>query len=99
MFPHIKDGGLYVCEDCGTSYWEQFDGGLKREGTFIEFTKNLIDEINAIHTQTTNSKKSLPVTYNTLNMGGLHFYDSIVIVEKSLRPFSPFSLKIGEPAL
>ena len=102
MFPHIKDGGLYMCEDCHTSYWdgrEYPDGGLKREGTFIEFAKNFIDEINAIHTQSPHSKKSLPVTYNTLNMGGLHFYDSIVIVEKSLRPFSPFSLKIGEPAL
>ena len=99
MFPHVKDGGLYMCEDCHTSYWEQLGGGLKREGTFIEFTKNLVDEINAIHTHATHSKKSLPVTYNTLNMGGLHFYDSIVVAEKSSRPFSPFALQIGEPAL
>ena len=21
MFPHIRDGGLYMCEDCHTSYW------------------------------------------------------------------------------
>ncbi len=26
MFPHIKDGGLYMCEDCGTSYWEKYGG-------------------------------------------------------------------------
>lgn len=27
MFPHIKDGGLYMCEDCHTSYHEIFGGG------------------------------------------------------------------------
>ena len=25
MFPHIKEGGLYMCEDCHTSYWENHD--------------------------------------------------------------------------
>ena len=82
MFPHIKDGGLYMCEDCHTSYWSG-GGGLKREGTFIEFTKNLIDEINAIHTQSPYSEQSMPTTYNTLNISGIHFYDSIVVVEKN----------------
>ncbi len=102
MFPHIKDGGLYMCEDCGTSYWdikEYPGGGLRREGTFIEFTKNLIDEINAIQTHSLYAKETLPVTYNTLNMGGLHFYESMVVAEKSSRPFSPFALRIGEPSL
>lgn len=27
MFPHIRDGGVYMCEDCHTSYWEEFSGG------------------------------------------------------------------------
>lgn len=29
MFPHIKDGGLYMCEDCHTSYWEKCGGGVR----------------------------------------------------------------------
>ena len=29
MFPHIKDGGLYMCEDCHTSYWNNYGGGGK----------------------------------------------------------------------
>ena len=93
MFPHIKDGGLYACEDCHTSYWDEWGGGLKREGTFIEFTKNLLDELNAFHTN-----GELPPTYNTLNMGGIHFYDSVVIVEKKKIPFKPFDLRIGKDA-
>ena len=86
MFPHIKDGGLYMCEDCHTSYWENFGGGLKREGTFIEFTKNLIDEIQA--------SAGAPVTYNSLNIGGLHFYDGIVVAEKKNRSLAPIDLAI-----
>ena len=28
MFPHIKDGGVYMCEDCHTSYWSEIYGGV-----------------------------------------------------------------------
>lgn len=95
MFPHIKDGGLYMCEDCHTSYWKNVEewqgGGLKVSGTFIEFTKNLIDEINA-----PLSHNAVRPTYYTSNIGGIHFYDSIVVVEKNKRTTLPFSLDIGE---
>jgi len=91
MFPHIRDGGLYMCEDCGTSYWKEYGGGLKNPASFIEFVKNFVDEINASYTQ-----GEVPSTYNTLNMGGVHFYGGIVIAEKSRLPFKPFSLLLGE---
>ena len=91
MFSHIKDGGLYVCEDCHTSYWQLFGGALKREGTFIEFVKSLVDELNAFHTD-----EDFPPTYNSLNMGGIHFYTSMVVVEKTKIPFRPFDLRIGK---
>ena len=94
MFPHIKDGGLYMCEDCHTSYFDKdkwLGGGLRREGTFIEFMKNIIDEINAFWTG-----DALPITYNTRNLRGLHFYDSIVVAEKKKIPFDPISFALGE---
>ena len=91
MFPHIKDGGLYMCEDCHASYQEKYGGGLKNPASFIEFAKNLIDELNAFWTGT-----ALKPNYNTKNMGGIHFYDSVVIVEKKRIPFQPFSLRIGK---
>lgn len=91
MFPHIKDGGLYMCEDCHTSYWGDYAGGLNKRGTFIEFSKMLIDELNAFQT-----REALQPTYRTLNMGGIHFYDSVVVVEKNMIAFPPFHLAIGE---
>lgn len=46
LFPLLKDGGIYVVEDSCTSYWAQFGGGLKKEGTCMEYFKGLIDEVN-----------------------------------------------------
>ena len=64
-------------------------GGGRDVITFIEFSKNLIDTINAFFTGNSD--------YLSRNMGGIHFYSSIVVVEKSFLPFKPFGLKIGEP--
>ena len=94
MFPHLRDGGLYMCEDCLTSYVDNErwpGGGLKRKGTFIEFMKDIIDEINLPYTS-----GALPPTYNTLNLSGLHFYDSVIVAEKRRLPFKPFALRIGD---
>lgn len=87
MFPHIRDGGVYMCEDCHTSYWEEFGGGMKNPNSFIEFSKQLIDCINAFHT-----RGVLQPNYLTVNMRGIHFYDSIVVVEKSPAIFPPFDI-------
>ena len=91
MFPHIKDGGLYMCEDCHTSYIPKYGGGLKGDSTFIEFAKVLIDDINAFY-----AGKDLPPNYGTFNIGALHFYDSIVVAEKKKLPLQPMGLRIGK---
>ena len=95
MFPHIQDGGLYVCEDTHTSYWAEWpwNGGVGGNATnnYMELAKSLVDELNAFH-----SKDKIPVTYNTLNMSGIHFYDSIVVIEKEQRLLNPIALRIGD---
>ena len=92
MFPNIKDGGLYMCEDCHTSYRNDYGGEVNKPDTFIEFSKRLIDELNAFHT-----RGALPPTYNTINMGGIHFHSSVVIVEKKNFFMQPLSLSIENP--
>ena len=93
MFPHVKDGGIYICEDCHTSYWKSYGGGLKNPNSYIEFTKTLIDQINAFYTG-----GAVSPNYFTTNIGGIHFYDSIVVVEKSLVPLVPLDLTKGKPS-
>lgn len=83
LFPHISADGVYLCEDLHTSYWGEFGGGYRREGTFIELGKGLIDEINAWHSRSPN----LVVSDFTKTAQSLHFYDSVLVIEKmQMRP-------------
>ena len=43
---YMKSNGKYVIEDIETSYYNEFNGGINKKGTFIENLKNLIDVIN-----------------------------------------------------
>jgi hypothetical protein len=46
LFESLKSGGVYIVEDCGTSYWEDWGGGYLKEGTSMEYFKKLADDIN-----------------------------------------------------
>jgi len=78
LFPHIDKEGIYLCEDLHSSYSSFYGGGYRRRGTFIEYSKNLIDQINAWRSET----KKLQVTDFTRSTHSLHFYESVLIIEK-----------------
>src|ERR1035437_5886082 len=78
LFDAVKSDGVYVCEDLHTSYWIEFGGGHKRSGSFIEYSKNFIDSINAYHSQ----QNSLKVTSFTESVDSIHYYDSVMVIEK-----------------
>lgn len=79
LFPYIDKNGVYLCEDTHTSYWLSFGGGYKRRGTFIEYSKNLIDYIHAWHT---DQRRRFNVNNFTNSVESLHYYDSILVIEK-----------------
>jgi len=81
LFSHVKDNGIYLCEDLCTSYWLEYGGGHKRQGTFIEYSKNFVDYLNAWHSE----QKTLYVTDFTKSVDSLHYYDSMLIIEKKER--------------
>jgi len=78
LFDHVKDDGVYLCEDLHTSYWLGYGGGHKRRGSFIEFSKNFVDHINAWHSE----QSSLKVNPITTSVKSLHYYTSILVMEK-----------------
>lgn len=83
-FPKINLGGVYICEDCHTSYWDSYSGGLQRPGTFIEYSKTYIDTVNY------NWAEQKPIEFNrrrqiSENLTSVIFYDSVVVFEKSGR--------------
>lgn len=84
LFPHIDPNGIYLCEDTHTSYWPDYGGGFRRPDTFMEFCKGLVDRLNAWHTLEPDA--FAPDAF-TRSAHSIHFYDSMVVVEK--RPMQP----------
>ncbi|MGY5850387.1 class I SAM-dependent methyltransferase [Salegentibacter sp. F14] len=78
LYGHLKDGGIYLCEDLHTSYWEVYGGGYGKPDTFIEYSKGFIDSINAWYAR----DKKLKVNNFTLNTYGLHYYPSMLVIQK-----------------
>lgn len=79
MFPLMASGGIYVIEDLETNYWrdiasdgQDFEGGLKREGTMVEFLKSLIDDVNSPYS-------GVP---NNFEIESLHIYTKIAFIVK-----------------
>jgi hypothetical protein len=95
LFSHVDENGVYLCEDLGTSYWPKWGGGYKKRGTFIEYSKNFIDYINAWDSVQTSR---LSVTEFTKMVHSLHYYNSVIVIEK--RPIEkPFHLTTGTPTV
>lgn len=94
LYPAVRDGGIYLVEDLLTSYRPNFDGGLHRPGTFIEYSKNLIDQLHAWHSHEPDKFVADEITRSTF---GLHYYDSILVLEKrGIKP--PHHSKTGKPS-
>lgn len=91
LFKYVKNDGVYLCEDLHTSYWANYSGGHKRKGTFIEYSKNFIDYLNAYHSE----QKSLQVNDFTKTVDSIHYYDSIIVIEKKIKE-KPFSIETGK---
>ena len=82
MYEHVKDDGIYLCEDVYTSYWPNFGGGYKNPNSYIEYTKNLIDSLNAYWATEEDDLYPNAFTDSTYS---IHYYDGIVIIEKRKR--------------
>lgn len=94
LYPHLQPRGVYLCEDVQTSFWPEFGGGAGREGTFLEHAKQRVDELYGWHSKQPERLRVTPFTESTY---GLHFYDSIVVIEK--RPMTaPVHSRTGFPS-
>ncbi|OJU80402.1 MAG: hypothetical protein BGO10_05755 [Chlamydia sp. 32-24] len=95
LFPHVKNGGMYIIEDLHTSYWKAYGGNgtpeapLAGPNTFIGFLKNLIDDVNYVGARTYKANHDLmsPELKNSLGIyqreiESIHFYDSLCIIIK-----------------
>jgi SAM-dependent methyltransferase len=77
LYRRVAPGGIYLVEDLHTAYWEEYEGGYRRPGTFIELCKQLVDELNGDHV-----RQGPPPTEFTRSTLSMHFYDSVVVFER-----------------
>lgn len=77
LYPRVSANGVYLVEDTHTCYWDEYGGGLRRPGSFMEFVKDRLDEINAVH-----ARGAIPVTGFTLATDAICCYDSVVVFER-----------------
>jgi hypothetical protein len=91
LYPTVKQEGVYLVEDLHTSYWARYGGGLRGPTTFVEYAKNLYDQLNAWHSE----EPDFMVDDFTRTTRSMHLYDSVIVFEKG--PVGrPRVLKTGE---
>jgi len=91
LFPFVGETGIYLVEDLHTSYWEEFGGGYKANGSFVEYAKGFIDSMNAWHSR---DPRLVPDSM-TRTATGIHFYDSILVIEKYPNGSKPIQSMTG----
>lgn len=89
LYPTLTKNGVYMVEDLHTAYWPDFGGGLSEPGSFVNFAKGLVDQLNADHARGAVTPDAF--TRETFAMA---FYDSVIVFEKG-RPFRKTAPAIG----
>lgn len=94
LYSKVSKERRHLVEDLHTAYWDEFEGGVRRKGSFIEHCKEMIDELNADHSRGVLAASDF--TRSTLSM---HFYDSIVVFEKGRHTdkHAPLNGRASEP--
>lgn len=90
LFSIISDQGIYMCEDVHTSYQNYYGGGLNYQYSFMEYVKKYID---ILHVPYWGLKSSYLHLSNSIK--SIHFYDSVVVIEKYLKKEMYRSIESG----
>jgi hypothetical protein len=86
LFPLLAEGGVYIVEDCHTSYWAPYADPSDPAATFVAWVKDRIDDLHAYHHST---ELDLATPWQT-DLAAVHAYDSVIVLDKA-RHQAPFS--------
>jgi cephalosporin hydroxylase len=96
LYPRVAPDGVYIVEDVHSSYWPEFQGGLRRPGSFIEFAKRQLDRLNARYVVEGDAADRDTAFADMTH--GIAFHDSMVVFEK--RPdTAPWHTAVGHRTL
>jgi len=81
MFPALKEGGVFICEDTHTSYMPGWGGQYGNKATFMSYAQRLSDYMTKEYIPPGFiSKKTQSIFGNSLT--SMSFYNSMVVFEK-----------------
>lgn len=80
LFPRMGKNSVYMVEDLCCAYWDEYGGGRESPQSFVNRAKGLVDKLNAHHT-----RGSVCPDWFTETVASIHFYESIVCLEKHPR--------------
>lgn len=87
VWPNIKKGGVYMCEDTHTNYWPEYSGGLKNPSTFLNYSKMITDTMNSAYYRGLDQHPdNMMFAEFYKDVVGMHYYDSVVVIDKGDRP-------------
>jgi hypothetical protein len=72
MLPHIRSGGVYLCEDVHSAH-----------NGFAAYALGLIDNLNCVQS---GSKPGVTPTGFQTDIQSIHFYPYIILIEKADKP-------------
>jgi hypothetical protein len=86
VWPHISQGGVYMCEDTHTNYWPEYGGGLKNPSTFLQYAKLVSDTMNSSYYKGMDQHPDNMMFADFYkDLVGMHFYDSVVVMDKNVK--------------
>lgn len=94
VWPHISEGGVYICEDTHTSYWPSHDGELLKKGTFIEFMKEMVDGLQSRWIPNRSPVTEAEQYIDTI--GFIGFHQSMVVLTKNKKEYVRTKPELGE---
>jgi hypothetical protein len=81
LYPKITKNGVYIVEDLHTAYWSEYGGSKHNPDSFINLSKNFVDDLNAYH-----SRGAVAPNFITDSTFGISFYDSVVVFQRGNIP-------------
>ncbi|MEO1458551.1 MAG: class I SAM-dependent methyltransferase [Pseudomonadota bacterium] len=82
LFPRLPAGGLYIAEDLHCCYFRGHLAGYRSPRSFIEHAKSIVDDMHVPY-----HGRGVRVPAAEGQVPAVHFYDSMVVIEK--RPVPP----------
>lgn len=81
VFPRLRHGGVYICEDTHTCYFQHMGTGRGQSNSFMEYAKNLAD---LLHVQFLEDRRFDDQATLALTQGlrSVHFYNSMIVFLK-----------------